>query len=236
MKKLLMITLALAFAVVLAACGGEDAAEEGNQETPESTSEQAQESVEVTEKEKVDETESVAKVNDAEVTGEKYNPIYMQVKTTMQQSGQDISDHEKIKELTLDLLVDQELILQDAERAGIEVTEEEVDQQYKQIEEQSGDQLPTMLEQFQLTEEQFKDQLNNDLITSKYMESELNVEVTDQEVQEMYDQLTEQSEEVGELKELEEPIRQQLRTQKEQEQLKAKVEELKEDADVETLI
>ncbi|MFC2947872.1 SurA N-terminal domain-containing protein [Virgibacillus sediminis] len=236
MKKLLMFTLALLTTAVLAACGGDDSAKEGNQETPDNPSEQAQESVEVTEEEKVGEDESVVKVNDSEVTGEKYNPIYLQVKTTMQQSGEDISDKEKIKDLTLDLLVEQELILQDAERAGIEVTEEEVEQEYANIKEQSGDQLPAMLEQFQLTEEQFKSQLSDDLVTTKYMESELDVEVTDEEVEEMYNQLKGQNEDVGELKELEEPIRQQLRSQKEQEQLMTKVEELKKEADVETLI
>ncbi|GAB3045976.1 SurA N-terminal domain-containing protein [Virgibacillus ainsalahensis] len=237
MKKLLILALALSIALILSACGGDDSAEEQENQTTNNPSEQAQEPVEVTDEEKIEEDASVVNVNGKEVKGDKYNPIYMQVKTTMQQSGQDISNLDQIKEQTVNLLIEQELILQDAEKVGIEVSEEEVQTELDSIKEQSGEQLTTVLDQLQITEDQFKSQLNDDLITTEYMEQELEVEVTDKEVEEFYNQLKEQSgEEVGEMEELEEQIRQQIKMNKTQEKLMTKVEELQEQAEVEKLI
>lgn len=233
MKKMLMLLFTVGLALVLAACGNDGTEEEA---APTEPAQEAQEPAEISEEEEMAEDTSVATVNDSEITGEKYNPVYFQVKSTLQQNGKDVSDPQQVREMTLNLLVEEELILQDAEEKGIEVTDEEVQSELDLIKEQAGEELTAVLEQLHLTEEQFKAQLNDDLTTSKYMGSEFEVEVTDEEVQEFYDQLKEQDSGVGELEQMEDLIREQLTMNKTQQQLADRVVELKEDSNVEFLI
>ncbi|UJL46920.1 SurA N-terminal domain-containing protein [Virgibacillus sp. NKC19-16] len=237
MKKLIILALALSLMILLAACGGDDSGEsEGSGSENTEAQPSAQEPIEFTDEEKVAEDESVADVNGTEIKGNEYNALYPQVKMSLQQGGQASDDQDQVKELTVNMLVEQELINQAAEEQGVEVTDEEVQSEYDMMEEQAGDQLASVLDQFHLTEEAFKNQLNDNLLTTKYMESEFDIEVTDEEVEEYYNQLTEQSDEVGELEEVEDQIREQLNLTKTQEQLQTELEELREQAEVEMLI
>ncbi|MFC4024772.1 SurA N-terminal domain-containing protein [Oceanobacillus longus] len=235
MKKLLMILITLTVIISLAACGDDETEESENTEDN-TTSEQAQQELEITEEEKLDEDTSVAVVNGEEINGVDYNPIYSQVKTTMYQYGQDVSDHELIKNQTVDILVEQALIKQDAEKEGIEVTEEEAQEELNTIKETSSEEeFTALLDQYKMTEEDFQKQLMDDLITIKYVD-EFEAEVSDEEIQEYYDQLKGQNEEIGELEEVEGQIKEILVNEKQSEQLRAKVEELKKDAEVETVL
>ncbi|MBP2079332.1 SurA N-terminal domain-containing protein [Oceanobacillus polygoni] len=237
MKKLSVLSLAFVIIIMLAACGGNDEAEE-NENTEGDTSEQpAQQELEFADEEKLDEETPVVVVNGEEITGSDYNPIYTQVKSTMYQYGQDVSDLDMIKDQTVSILVEQALIQQDAESEGIEVTDEEVQEELDTIKETSGEeQYATLLEQLQLSEDEFKEQLTGELVTRKYMDSEFEVEVTDEEVQEYYDQLKEQNGEMGELEEVEGQIKDVLTNEKQSEQLRARIDELKEDAEVENVL
>ncbi|WP_196493844.1 SurA N-terminal domain-containing protein [Ornithinibacillus caprae] len=238
MKKLLLLIVAVGLAAVLVACGDDEGNEE-NAEAPEapesSDGEQAAQEFEVTEDEKVAEDEVVVTVNGKEVTGVKYNPVYAQTKMTMANYGMDMNDRELVKEQTINELVAQELLKQEAEQKGIDVTEDEVQGEIDAIEEEE---LEAYLEQMQLTEDQLKEQLTLNLTVNKYMEQELTVEeVSDEELKETYDQLKEQNGEgIGEFEELKDTLRQQLMQQKQTELLQAKLEELQEQAEVETLI
>ncbi|MBM7599787.1 ABC-type glycerol-3-phosphate transport system substrate-binding protein [Virgibacillus halotolerans] len=246
MKKLMLLGLSLCLALVLAACGNDDDSakksdkkddEQKQTEEQADPSEQAQEPVEITDKEKVDEKDPVVSVNGDEVKGDKYNSIYTQIKTSMQQYGQDVSDLDGLKDQTLDILVEQQLIKQDAADKGLEASDKEIESEYKSLKEENGEQLTAVLEQFDLSEDDFKKQLADDIITNKYMDKELEVKVTDDEVKEYYDQLKEQGgDEVGELDEMKDMIKDQLKQQKGQEELQAKVDKLKKDAKVDKLI
>jgi len=234
MKKLHMLVLMLCLAIVLAACNN-DSSEE-NENTEENASEQQQE-LEITDDEKLSNEEPVANVNGEEIKGIDYNPVYTQVKTMMYQYGQDVSDLEAIQKQTTNILVEQELIKQDAEKLGIEVTEEEAQEELDKIKESgTEEEFAAVLEQYNMSEEDFKNQLLNDLITVKYMEDQFKVEVTDEEVQEYYEQLKEQNSEIGEFEEVESQIKDILVNEQQSEQLRARVDELMESAEVETLI
>lgn len=234
----MLLALALCLAVVLAACGNDDSAEKDkkNDDEKADTAEQAQKPVQITDKEKVDEKKPVVSVNGDEINGDKYNSIYTQIKMSMHQYGQDVSDLDKLKDQTLNILVEQQLIKQDAEDKGLKVTDDEIQSEFDSIKKENGEQLTAVLEQFKLSEDDFKNQLADDIITNKYMEKELDVKVTDKEVKEYYDQLKEQSEDIGKLDEMKDQIKEQLKNQKSQEQLQSKVEELKEKAEVKNLI
>ena len=155
----------------------------------------------------------------------------------MYQYGQDVSNLDMIKDQTVSILVEQTLIKQDAENEGIKVTDEEVQEELVSIKETSGeDQFTTLLEQLQLSEDEFKEQLTGELVTRKYMDSEFEVEVTDKEVQEYYDQLKEQNGEIGKLEEVEGQIKDVLTNEKQSEQLRTRIDELKENAEVENVL
>ena len=236
MRKLIMLAIALCLAIVLTACNDDSAEEDKNNDSEESTSEKAEEPVEITDEEKVDKATAVVNVNGDEVNGDEYNSIYKQLKMTMHQYGEDTSNLDQIKEQTINILIEQQLIKQDAADKGLKVSEEEVQSEFDTLKENNGEQLTAVLEQFQLSEDNFKDQLADDLITQKYIESELDTEVTDKEVQESYDKLKENNEEIQDFDTIKDQLKQTLTNQKVQEQLQVKVDELKENAEVETLI
>lgn len=237
MKKQLMLVLTLLLALVLVACS-DDAEESKKDNADTDTEEQSPPEVEITEEEQAEDDAVVVDVNGNELLGDKYNNIYKQLKTMLHMYGQDTSDVDMLKEETISILVEQELIRQDAEENGIKVTEEEAQEEIDTIIETNGEEaLTAMLEQYELTEDEFRTQLIDDLTTVKYIEDQFEVEVTDEEIEEQYNLLKEQSEEeIGELKEYEELIRQNISEQKQGELLEGRITELKEDAKVETLI
>lgn len=235
MKKFLTLILTVGIAMMLAACGGDDAEE--NQQEDEELAEQANEELEVTEEEKVDDEDVVVNINDEDIKGKYYNVIYKQTKMQMHQFGEDASDLDAVKEHTLDELIAQELVMQDAEEQGIDVSDEEVQTELDDFKKENEEGLQDYLSEFELTEESFKDQILFSLVLNKYIQEEIEIdEVTEEETKEMYDGLKEQNEEIAGYEELKEDIKQSLENQKKQERLQAKIDELKQSADIEKLI
>ncbi|API92900.1 MULTISPECIES: SurA N-terminal domain-containing protein [unclassified Virgibacillus] len=241
MKKWIIFALTLTLAMVLAACGGdneedktaqqEEQQEEGNTED----GGKQPEPVKITDEEKVDKGKAVVSVNGEEIKGDRYNPAYLQLKTMNTQFNQDV-DNDQLKQQTIDMLINQQLINQDASDKGIEVSDDEVQKEFDTIKKEGAERLNTALEQFQLNEDQFKSMLRDNLITSQYLESEFDIKVTDKEVEDYYKQIKEQSEEIGKLEDLKDRIKQTLKEEKTNEQLQKRVDALKKDAKVETFI
>ncbi len=241
MKKWIIFALTITLAFVLAACGGdneEDKTAEQDEQQEEGNTEdggEKPEPVEITDEEKVDDGETVVSVNGEEIKGDRYNPAYLQLKTMNTQFNQDVNE-DQLKKQTLDMLINQQLINQDAADKGIEVSKDDVQKEFDTIKKEGKDRLNTALEQFQLNEEQFKNMLRDNLITSQYLNAEFDIEVTDKEVEDYYKQMKEQNEEIGKLEDVKDRIKQTLKDEKTNEQLQKRVEKLKEDADVETMI
>src|SRR5699024_4202488 len=105
MKKWILALIMAVLTVGLVACRDDESGDE-NTETQTETSPP----VEITDEEKVDDEEVVAVVNGTELTGTKYNPLYLQVKMLNQQFGQGDNDPEVVKEQTMIILIEQELI------------------------------------------------------------------------------------------------------------------------------
>lgn len=232
MKKWILALVLAVVTVGLAACGDDEPADE-NTETQTETSPP----VEITDEEKVDDEEVVAVVNGTELTGTKYNPLYLQVKMLNQQFGQGDNDPEVVKEQTMIILIEQELIRQDASEQNIEVTDEEAEEELNQLVAQVGEEeYQAVLEENQISEEEFKNQLRDDLITRRYMDEQFDTEVSDEEIQENYESLKEENEELGELEDVEDQIRTIVAQEKETEQLQTRLEELKEEAEIEQLL
>src|SRR5690625_5622130 len=76
------------------------------------------------------------------------------------QQGQDVSDQDTIKEQVLDALVERELIMQDATEQGIDVSEKDVESELDTIKSENEEQFTMVLDQFNLTEDDYKEQLD----------------------------------------------------------------------------
>ncbi|HLQ74623.1 MAG TPA: SurA N-terminal domain-containing protein [Alloiococcus sp.] len=218
--------------LVVSACGDkEDEAEET--QTPEP--------VEISEEELVDDKEVVATVNETEILGSQYNPAYRERKELENfnvESAKDI-ETDKVKEITLEGLIGQELINQESKKLDIEVTDEEVQEEVEILESQEGDVLASLLEQFDWTQEDLEAQIRQDLTNNRYIEKTIDVEVTDEEAKKEYERVKEETEDketVPDYDEVADNVKLQMTQQKQNEELQKHIDKFKEEADIETLI
>src|SRR5699024_4647117 len=185
----------------------------------EAAPEQEAEQVEISDDEKVPDDDVVAVINDEDVEGETYNIIYAQLKSFATQSDQDV-DQKEIQELTMNSLIDHIVLLQYAE--------DEIDT----IKYENEDNYKNILDQFQMSEDEFKEQLRFELTLDKFKEKKIDEDVSDEEVQEAYDELAEENEDVPELDEVEDQLKTNLLDQKTNEALQKKIDKVKEDAEI----
>ncbi|WP_077324303.1 SurA N-terminal domain-containing protein [Virgibacillus siamensis] len=239
MKKFIMLMMALLIAVVLGACGDDSAKDKSEDKNADKKTEQAadQKKVEITDKEKVKDDKVVLKVNDNDINGEQYNAMYAQTKIMMHQYGQDVSDTKKIKQQTMDILVQQELLKQDAKEKGIKVSDDQVQKKFDKTKSQNKEQFSKVLDRYHLTEEVYKNQLAFELTLQKYIDQEITgTKVTDKEVKAQYDKLKKQRKQIPKFNKIKDQLKQQMQTQKEQQKLQAKVKNLKDEAQIKEMI
>ncbi|MGM8365414.1 SurA N-terminal domain-containing protein [Virgibacillus sp. W0181] len=245
MKKWIVIVAAMILAVGLAACGdkSDDTKNDANDETKEESKAsenednagkegQAGQEIEISEEEKMDADQVVLNINGNDVKGDQYNNIYPQVKAQANQTEEEVAQDE-LKKRTIDSLIERELIMQGAEKEGVVIEDEEVSTELETIKSANGEGLTTLMEQFHLTEDGFKDQLKFELTLEKYSKAISDTEVTDEEINEYYDRLKEQNEDLPELKELKDSIKAQIQQQQSMQEVQKVIEEMKEKADIE---
>lgn len=227
MRRFLLFVAVLSLTFLLA-CG--DSKEEAAEK------EEAQ-SFEITTEEKVDQDEVIMYLNGEEITGDRYNLVYLQMKIQLFQLGEDVSEHEEIKDLALDALLEQELLQQDAKEKGIEVSEEDVEEELSMIKSESGETFEQYLEEYHFDEESYKTMLSFAMLYEKYIEDQFSdIDVKDEEVKEAYDELKSANEEIADFDEVKESLRTGLIRQKENEKMQERIEALKEKAEIETNI
>src|SRR5699024_1809767 len=111
MKRIVMLALALTLAVILAACGNDDASEDKDKDNKEEAGQAPMEDMEMNDEEKMKDDEVVVKINGQDVTGEQYNEIYPQFKMQASAGGQEV-EQEQLKDQTIESLINQELLKQ----------------------------------------------------------------------------------------------------------------------------
>lgn len=225
---MLTILLGISLLLIISACGDKETAEENQEVQP----------VEITDEELIDKEEVIATVNDVEILGRDYNPAYRERKEleNFNTDPNEEIDTDKVKEITIDGLVGQELINQETKELGINVSEEEIDKELDILKEQQGDMIDSLLEQFDWTEEDLKNQIRNDLTNNRYINEKIKVDVTDEEVKAEYDRVKEESEKVPEFDEVKENIEVQMIKQKQNEELFKHIEKIKEKSEVDVKI
>lgn len=265
-KKLVTSVAAAALLFGLAACDNGDAeepdgdaeqneqSEENGDEAPEGMEDMEDlEQPEMPEPDLDDVPDVVAEVNGEDISGEEYSTSYeaqyQQMAMQAQMSGESV-DEEQLEEMVLDNLIGLELLSQDAEDSGFEASEEDIDEQLEEVAADNGlesvDEVLELAEEQGFSEEQFREDLEAEVVIEQVLESLDVEEPTEEEVEEAYEQYSAQAppaegedgEEAEEpdLEELRPQIEDELAQQKEGEALQAYVDDLREGAEVEVNI
>lgn len=184
-KKFIACASLVALSVSAVACSNA----EGSQEETK---------VESTQKETKDPKVVIAKVGEAEILQEQLTQemLYIEQLLTMQYGEDFMSNadakavYDAQKDQIVNYLIETQLVLQDAKGLGIEVTDEQVDEEVKIGKEQLGSEeaYKSFLEQQGMTEEELRAYLKENLIIGQVLEQVTkDVAVTDEEVSKYYE-------------------------------------------------
>ncbi len=190
----------------------------------------------VSEDELVDEGAKVVTVNGETVYGEKYNIIYHETKSYMVNNGYDVDQLEIVHEQTIESLVNQTVLTQDASKKGITVSQEEVETVYEETKAQfdTEEAFKDVLAQLSYTVESFKEVLQQSLIQQYYINQEFSdIEVTDEDVELFYELLREQMDQAPALEDTRSEIEQQMLENEIQLALDERLALLREEAEIE---
>src|SRR5690606_23950484 len=223
MKKVLFLFFVISMLFFIGACS--DRSDDQNQETKTETPT-------ISEEERIDADTVVVTVNGEEVKGVVYNLVYAQLKLHALQTGQDVKDAE-IAEKTIESLIDRQILLQEARSKGIKITEEQAKEQLERVKEQNKEAYETLLEQYQITEEEFVQDLIFEMTLNEYLYEHVQVTVTDEEVEKIYEEEKQKNENMPELAEIRDTLKKNIENRRMMEALQARVDEIKEKAEIE---
>lgn len=230
LKKMTVFIALLTFLLLLAACGSDGNNNSNNGEK--TGSQNHQENVDIDEDELAGEDEIVAVVNDTDILGSTYNMVYTRTKTAAVQMGEDV-DIDEMKKATLDSIIDRELLMQQASKEDIEISDDRLEEELSKIKESGTEDIDTLLEQYDMTEDDFKEQLRFDLTLDQYKDTLGDLEVTEEELEDYYDQVKEKQEDVPPLEEIKPQFKQEAQEKKVMDTLQDEMDELREEADIE---
>ncbi|MBC2932561.1 SurA N-terminal domain-containing protein [Nocardioides sp. zg-1228] len=194
--------LSVAAVLTLSACGGSDASDDAK-DSSSSSSPSASASDGAAEGPQPDLDaipDVVAEVNGEQVTKEEFVPIYkaafQQAAAQAQMTGEE-PDEKALRKQTADNLVDTELLLQEAESRGLEVSDEAVDEELADLAKQNGmgsaDELLEAVEAQGLSAEQAREQVETQAMVEQLVADEDGpLEPTDKELRKIYAQAKKQ--------------------------------------------
>ncbi|MCR6110614.1 SurA N-terminal domain-containing protein [Bacillus sp. A301a_S52] len=248
--KKAFLAIPLSTMLVLAACGGENTNDVENDpnntnETTENVPEDGGNNNETAMNEEgaleADPDEPIAIVNGEEIPMEELQMQMSQYEMLLAQQGLDPEDEENvamIQELQqdiLDLLVNQELLNQEADAQNIEVSDEQVEEELDQMREQfeEEEEFEQALEMQNYTLEQLEDDIRQmkrvqELQTMAHLDEDL-YEVSEDEAREYYEEIVMNNPQIGEFEDIQEDIENELK-------LDLYLDDLREQAEIEILI
>lgn len=181
----------------------------------------------------------VATVNGEDIPMENLEMQLQQYEMMFAQQGIDFQDEEnmallmQIQEGIVDELIQLELLVQEANNQSIEADEDEVQTEMEQIRSQFDEDFEEVLASQGYTEDLLENEIRdslkiNQLLSPEYIES-LDFHVTDEELEEVYEQQASQNPEIAPFEDLREELSNQIVQTK-------YIEDLYENADIEILI
>ncbi|MCF8011175.1 MAG: SurA N-terminal domain-containing protein [Clostridiales bacterium] len=189
--------------------------------------------------------EKVAVVNGQILYRDELESQMEQVKSQYKQQGKDLDSEEneaalaELEKQVLEEMIDKTVLLQEADKEGISIKNEEVKSQFDQMEAQFGgeEQFNKVLKNNDITVEKLKQDMSEQLKIEKYIENavpEEEISVSEKETRNYYDQVKEQSsKEIGNYENLKSQIENMLKQQKVQSVQDELLESLKEDMVIE---
>lgn len=190
----------------------------------------------------------VAEVNGEEIGKDEFVSVYegqfQQMAMQSQQTGQEV-DQDQLKKQTAENLVNNKILIQEADNRGLSASEDEVDKTLTEIAQQQGleskDEFLKMLDEQGMGEEEVMSQLEIQVKLDQLIAEETgDTDPTEEELQELYDRTAEQQEQMGagegsELPPFEDvkpQLKEQIKAEKENEAVQTLIDELREDADI----
>jgi hypothetical protein len=187
---------------------------------------------------------AVALVNDNKISEYDLNVSMAQIATGAAAQGADVNSEEVKKEIqtqAIDMLVNTELLKQEAVTRGIEVSGDDVNTRLETLKTDVGgeDVLKERMKEFNIDEKTLRRDIKNELTIQKLLDEvfvEKTVAVTEEEILAFYKQAGDATAELPALEEVRAQIETQIKTTKEQEVVTAYIEELRGKATIEILI
>lgn len=187
---------------------------------------------------------TVAKVNEGTVSRYDLDVSMAQISSGAALQGADIEDPEikaEIEKQALEMLVNTELLKQEATAREIAITDEDVTARYEQLKVDVGGEevLNERMAEFGINKKTLFRDIHNELTIQallKQVFEQKNIEVSDAEVKEFYDAAGGEKAGLPKLEEVKEQIVQQIKSGKEQEIVTGFVTELRGNATIEILI
>lgn len=250
-KKLLLSLAAAAAALTLAACGAEG--EEDTKDEAAQSQQQGQEAMPEPDLEGIPDV--VAEVDGEEISGDAFSKNYeaqfQQLSMQSQMTGEE-PDQDAIKKQALEMMINSELLVNEADEEGYTASDKDVDEYLSTMAEENGmDSSDALVKQFEeqgLDEERVREDIRKEVLMEQVIETVDSEEPSEDDLQEMYDtqvdQLETMNEQMEEGQEQEVPsfedmkpdLEEQAAQQKENEAVQAHLDGLREDAEIETHI
>jgi len=258
MRKKALLGAALAITLFgVAACGDEGSGADQEASSDQSTEQQMPEQEgqdpqqpELPEPDLEGIPDVVAEVNGKKIDKEEFEAAYesqfQQMMMQAQMTGEEINQDE-LKASTAENLVGNELLTQEAENRKITASKEQVDDTLQEMAEangmESGEEFIAALAEQGMAEDEVMDQLETQVEIEQLIAEEAgDIEPTEAELQELYEQSAAQQEqaageggEAGEMpafEEVEDQLKEQVKAQKEGEAMQALVDSLRDKGDV----
>ena len=190
------------------------------------------------------EREAIARVNDVEISAYDLSISEQQIAAAAAAQGVDVNDADpqaSITEQAVEMLINTELLRQEAESRGISIDDEAVDARYEQLVQEVGGEsvLEERMEQFGVTDSVLKRDIRNELVIQTLLDqvfAESSIEVSDAEVEELYNSAGGAEGGLPPLEEVRAQIEAQVQSTKEQEIVDDFIESLRNQSTVEVLI
>jgi FKBP-type peptidyl-prolyl cis-trans isomerase (trigger factor) len=183
----------------------------------------------------------VASVNGSEIPVSEFESQYQQQRNTLEQRGLNLDEQPqletRIKSQVVQNLVDRELLLQYADRQNIEVSDQEVQSNIDQIsgQFQNQQQFQQVLEERGISQDEFRSNVREQLRVQNAVDQQMNGEnatVTNQEVQDAYDRISQQATNTPPLEQVREQLRSRLEQQKQGQAMQQLTQQLRENANI----
>lgn len=185
--------------------------------------------------------QAAATVNGVKISMADYEKNKAQVEQSATQSGEDPTDPAtatQIKTQALDVLINTEVLRQEATKAGVTVTQEQIDARYAEIVKslQGEDKLAARMKELNITKESLMNDISSELLIQTFLVKAVDtssIKITPEDIKATYDQAnTNPDSKLPPLDQVSSAIEVQLKQTKEQELISAYIQKLRDAAQI----